>query len=470
MINALFMWVCLPVSWIYGEGQVALDVLISGGISFVLGVAIYAFTRHGNPQLRKREGYLIVTSGWLMLALTGTLPYIFSDSISNFGDAFFETMSGYSTTGATVLADIEALPKTILFWRSFTQWIGGMGVVVLTVAIFPILGIGGMQLFIAEAPGLSPDKIQPRIKETAKRLWFIYLGLTVAEMGCLYASGMSAFDAINHGLTTMATGGFSTKNAGIASFSSPLIHYILIFFMFLAGTNFTMLYFIFHGNAKKVLKNEEFIAYTVGAVTVSIIVALGVWWHTGYDVEYAFRMAMFHVISVVTTTGFVLEDYLGWGPFVLLIFVFLLFVGGSAGSTAGGVKVVRHIVLIKNSFLELRRQLHTSAIMLVRLHGKSVSEQITFNILAFVIIYILIFGAGALLLSLFGMDFVSALGASATCLGNVGPGLGVVGPAHTFAEVPLPSKWLLSFLMLLGRLELFTVLILFTSTFWRKGG
>ena len=318
--------------------------------------------------------------------------------------------------------------------------------------------------------GISPDKLQPRIKETAKRLWFIYVGLTFLETVLLRVGGMSWFDASNHALTTMATGGFSTKNAGIAAFSSPFIQYTITFFMLMAGINFTLLYFVLQGLYKNLLRNEEFLAYVLGCVCMSGVVMVGVLQSTDYEVEYAFRTALFHVVSIVTTTGYVMEDYSVWSPALLMLFMLLMFVGGSAGSTAGGVKVSRHIVLIKNSFLELYRQLHPSAVIPVRLHNKAISEHIAFNIVAFIIIYILLFGVGALLLSISGLDFLSAVGASATAIGNIGPGFGVVGPVSNFAGVPFLSKWLLTFLMLLGRLELFTVLILFTGAFWRKFG
>lgn len=469
VINAICMWLCVPVALYYAEGSAG-AILLSGGLCLGLGGGAFLLTRRANKQLKKRDGYLIVTTGWLILSLTGTLPYLFTGAISNFTDAFFETISGYTTTGASVLTNIEALPKGLLFWRSLTQWIGGMGVVVLAVAIFPILGIGGMQLFVAEAPGISPDKLQPRIKETAKRLWLIYVGLTFAEAMLLRIGGMSWFDACNHALTTMATGGFSTKNASIAAFSSPFIQYVITFFMLLAGTNFTILYFILKGAYKKVLRNEEFLTYVLGCFFVALLLMWGLFWSTGHGLESAFRTALFQVVSMVTTTGYVVEDYTLWSPVWVVLFVILMFVGGSAGSTAGGVKISRHIVLIKNSFLELRRQLHPLAVLPVRLHTKALSERITFNILAFIIIYILTFGVGVLMVSLFGMDFMSAVGASATSLANIGPGFGSVGPTDNFAHIAWPAKWVLTFLMLLGRLELFTVMILFTSAFWRKYG
>ena len=446
-------------------------IIFAAAVTCVSGALLWWLTRNregSNTELAKKDGYLIVTLGWLSMSFFGSLPYIFSGAIPDITNAFFETLSGYSTTGASILTDIESVHKGILFWRSLTQWIGGMGIIVLTVAILPILGIGGMQLFVAEAPGISPDKLQPRIKETAKRLWIIYMGLTVAETGLLWFGGMSFFDAINHGLTTMATGGFSTKNASIAAFGTPFIQYVIILFMFFAGANFTMTYLGLHGQFRKVLRNEEFRFYLVFSIVVSLIVGVVIY-SLGHDtVEKSFRDALFQVVSLVTTTGFVTHDYTAWTPVLTLLFFLLMFAGGSAGSTAGGVKLVRHIVLIKNSIMELKRQLHPSAIIPVRLNGNAVNREIVFNILAFIMIYILVFCVGSIFVAAFGIDFETSLGAVATCLGNIGPGIGSVGPTDNFAELPGVIKWFLAFYMLLGRLELFTVLMLFSPYFWRK--
>jgi len=459
---------CIPFSLSDHDGDWK-DILLSAWISSSFGAILLQTTRNRkNNELSKRDGYLIVVLGWLSMSLFGTLPYIVSGAIPNFTDAFFETLSGFSTTGATILEDIESVNKGILFWRSLTQWIGGMGIIVLAVAVLPILGIGGMQLFVAEAPGISPDKLQPRIKETAKRLWYIYLGLTATEFVLLWVSGMTFFDAINHALTTMATGGFSTHNDSIAAFSSPLIQYILILFMFLAGTNFTMTYFGLHGRFLKVLKNEEFRLYLGFCLLISLAVGLVVYGLGQDSWEQSFRDGAFQAVSIITTTGYITQDYTAWTPFVTVLFFILMFVGASAGSTAGGVKIVRHILLIRNSILELKRQIHPSAIIPVRFNGKAVSQDIIYNILAFIMIYILVFAMGSIAMALMGVDFVTAIGSVATSLGNIGPGIGSVGPVDNFAHLPTGGKWLLAFLMLLGRLELFTVLILFTPYFWRK--
>ena len=468
MLNGGFMLLCLPVSWYYHDGQWK-ALFFSGLLTLGVGFTAWILTRSKKSgQLKKRDGYLIVTLGWLSMSLCGSLPYIFSSEIPSLTDAFFETISGYTTTGASILNDIEKIGEGILFWRSLTQWIGGMGIIVLTVAILPILGIGGMELFVAEAPGVTPDKLKPRITDTAKRLWLIYLGLTGLEAILLKLGGMSYFDAINHSLTTMATGGFSTKQASIAYFSSPFVQYVIIIFMFLAGTNFTLTYFALHGKLRKVWENEEFRYYLKFTLVLAVLIASVVFFVSNDDLEKSFRDALFQLVSIVTTTGYVTADYTQWTFFLTIVFFMLMFIGASAGSTAGGVKVVRHVILLKNSLLELRRQLHPSAILPVRLNKKAVSAGITFNVMAFMIIYLMIFAGGSIVLAALGHDFLTSIGAVATCLGNIGPGIGAVGPMDNFASINPVGKWLLSFIMLLGRLEIFTVMILFTPYFWTK--
>ena len=468
MLNGGFMLLCLPVSIYYNDGDWH-ALLLSGVFTLLVGLIAYALTKkQANGGLKKRDGYLVVTMGWLGMSLFGTLPYLISQEIPFFTDAFFETLSGFTTTGASILSDIESMGKGILMWRSLTQWIGGMGIIVLTVAILPLLGIGGMQLFVAEAPGVTPDKLKPRITDTAKRLWLIYFGLTVFEAILLKIGGMNYFDSINHALTTMATGGFSTRNASVAYFSTPFIQYVIIIFMFLAGTNFTLTYFGLHGRMKKVWENEEFRFYFVFTAGFAVLVTIVVFLVTDNSFESSFRDSLFQIVSIVTTTGFVTADYTGWAPLVTVIFFMLMFVGASAGSTAGGVKVVRHIILLKNSLLELRRQIHPAAVLPVRLNKMAVSSEITFNVMAFMIIYFMVFAFGSILISALGYDFNTAVGAVATCLGNIGPGFGEVGPMDNFAFISIPGKWILAFLMLLGRLELFTVLILFTPYYWTK--
>jgi trk system potassium uptake protein TrkH len=468
------------VSAISADG-VTLELSLAGLFTLLMGSIMMLATRNHRKELNKREGYIVVAFGWIIMSLSGTLPYVMTGSVASFTDAFFETMSGYTTTGASVINNIEVLPYGVLFWRSLTHWIGGMGIIVLAIAILPLLGIGGMQLFAAEAPGPGGDKLHPRITDTAKRLWLIYFGYTAAETILLKVAGMSFFDAINHALSTLSTGGFSTKNASLAYWNDrPLIQYIVMLFMFLAGTNFVLSYFAFKGKVQKVIKDEEFKLYFKFIAIFTLVAAVLIYFRADVsrstvdhpmvfgEFESAFRHALFQVLAVVTTTGFVTADYTAWTPFLTVFFFGLMFLGGSAGSTAGGVKVVRHLVLIKNGFLEFNRALHPNAILPVRYNNKSVSKDIVFNILGFFILYMLLFIIGALVFSMFQIDFQSAIGLSASSLGNVGPALGDFGPVNNYSALPPLGKWWASFMMLLGRLELFTILILLTPFFWRK--
>jgi len=467
MIEGLFMFTGLPFSlYYYEEGSLAL--LYSGLITMFTGGVMWFSTRKHPGSIAKKEGYVIVSLTWIIISLFGTLPFIFSGAIPNFTNAFFETMSGFTTTGASILSDIEALPKGILFWRSMTHWIGGMGIIVFTVALLPILGIGGMQLYAAEMPGVTKDKLHPRITATAKRLWGIYVLFTVIETVMLMLGDMSFFDALCHSFGTMATGGFSTQNDSIASYS-PYIQYVIIVFMLLAGTNFTLHYFALHGQLRKVWKNEEMRYYLYllfgGSAVIAAVLAIN---HYGGDAESAIRISLFQVVSIITTTGYITDNYLLW-PGSMWFFVFLMmFVGGMAGSTGGGIKVVRQLLLLKNSLLELKRLIHPQAIIPVRMNGKVVSQDIIFKVMAFFLIYMFIMLIGSASLTFLGLDAQTAIGAAVATIGNIGPGIGDVGPVDNYNFIPYAGKWILSFLMLLGRLELFTVLILFSPAFWKK--
>ena len=481
LFNGGFILLATLFSFCYKDG-ITLELFLSGLSVLSVGVFMMLCTKGHTKDMNKREGYLVVTFGWIVMTLSGTLPYLFTGSIPNFSSAIFETISGYTTTGSTILNDVEILPEGVLFWRSLTHWIGGMGIIVLAIAILPLLGIGGMQLFAAEAPGLSADKLHPRITDTAKRLWLIYFGYTAAETLLLCVAGMSFFDALNHSMSTLSTGGFSTKNISISYWNdNPLVQYIIVLFMFLAGTNFVLSYFAFKGKISKIIQDEEFKLYCKFIIIFTFIVA-GIIYFNSYladsiifyhpvvlgELEASIRHSFFQVVAIVTTTGFVTADYTIWSPFLLVFFFGLMFLGGSAGSTSGGVKVVRHLVLIKNGFLEFKRTLHPSAILPLRYNNKSVSGQIVFNVLGFFILYMLSFILGSLGFAILGLDFESSIGVAASSLGNVGPALGNFGPANSFIEMPTLGKWWAAFLMLIGRLELFTVLIIFTPFFWRN--
>ncbi len=481
ILNGVFMLIAVPFS-IYHQEAAKFGILNAGIITVSIGLLLYFFNKPTSTNIQKKEGYLIVTLGWLTLSITGMLPYLFTGAIPNLTNAFFETLSGYSTTGSTILTDVESLPKGILFWRSATHWIGGMGIIVLTIAILPLLGIGGMQLFMAEAPGPSTDKLHPRISDTAKRLWLIYVVLTLTEFLLLKVAGMTWFDAINHAMATMSTGGFSTKNSSLAYYNAmPLVQYIVIAFMFIAGTNFVLTYFALKGKVRKIFQSEEFKYYFFGTILLTALIAILIIFYQDPNlvttiehpmvygkVESAIRHSLFQVISIVTTTGFVTADFTMWSFFATGIFFSLFFVGGSAGSTSGGVKIVRHIVMLKSSFLEFKKALHPNAIIPVRYDDKTVNQTIVFNIISFFIIYMFIFIVSSVVLTFFGLDFISALGAAASSLGNIGPAIGSVSPVDNYAHLSNGAKWFCSFLMLIGRLELFTVLILFSPFFWRK--
>ena len=476
LFNGGFMLLSSLVSFLYKDG-VTFEITLSSFLVLSLGALLMLSGRQYDKQIQKREGYLIVTLGWILMSLTGTLPFLVSGVISDFSASFFETMSGYTTTGASIIEDLEQVPYGILFWRSTTHWIGGMGIIVLAIAILPFLGIGGTQLFTAEAPGPGGDKLHPRITDTAKRLWMIYVFYTVLETFLLYFAGMTFFDAMNHAMSTLSTGGFSTKNNSIAFWNDqPLIQYIIMVFMFLAGTNFVLSYFGFTRKFQKIIQDEEFKMYFTFIVLFSVIITALLFFSDSAAIsnfnskglEITYRNALFQVLAVITTTGFVTADFTQWTPFLTIVFFGLMFLGGSSGSTAGGVKVVRHMLMIKSGFLEFKRALHPNAIIQARYNNKIVSDSISYNILGFFILYMLSFIIGSLGFGSMGIDFESAIGLSASTLGNVGPALGEFGPSNTYAALSSPGHWWASFLMLLGRLELFTVLILLTPFFWKK--
>jgi len=459
------MALTVPIALSYGDGD-AKALLQSAIIAILVGTIASIIFKSDKTQMGKREGFLIVTLSWIIFSVFGSLPFVLSGEIPSYTDAFFETMSGFTTTGASILTDIESLPHGLLFWRSMTQWLGGMGIIVLSIAIMPFLKLGNIQLFAAEVPGPTPDKLRPRIKDTAKRLWGIYIIFTAAETILLWAGEMDLFDAVCHSFTTMATGGYSTKNASIAAFSSPYIHYVITAFMIIAGTNFTLAYLGFHGKFKKIIKNEEFVFY-ISVLLIAIAISGSVlYFHHDHPLEESFRASAFQVVSIVTTTGYATANYCLWEPFLILFLFVLMFTGGSAGSTGGGIKMVRLLLLAKNSRQELRRLIHPNAVIPVRLNHKVVPQQLIYNVQAFMVFYLIITAFSAIIISIMGYDIVSSLSAVAATLGNIGPGMGAVGPVMNYAHFPVFGKWFLSFLMLLGRLELFTVLVLLQRSFY----
>ena len=423
-------------------------------------------------DLGPREGFGIVAFSWTSIAIFGALPYLFTGSIDGVVPAVFESMSGFTTTGATVIQDVEALSHGILLWRSLTHWLGGMGIIVLVIAILPFLGVGGMQLFRAEVPGPTTERLRPRVTQTAKLLWGVYLGLTGAQVLFYVIGGMGPFDAVNHAFATLATGGFSTKNASIAAFESRYLQYVTIAFMYMAGINFA-LHLRAASGRPLYAKDAEWRFYTALALLAALLLTGFNLSSPGYDwswldAERAFRDSLFQSVSIITTTGFVSADFEMWATVCVALIVALMFTGGMAGSTGGGVKIVRIQLLLKQTSIELRKQLHPKAVYVARLGRRVVREDVVANILGFVILYGLLVAGGTLVLSALGLDLLTAFGASAATVGNIGPGIGDVGATDNYGGLSVPVLLVLNFLMLVGRLEIYTVLLLFHPGVWRR--
>jgi len=462
------------VSWLYDESDV-IFCLQSAGLAVVIGLPIWFMSRKSR-KLRNRDGFIIVTFSWIITALAGALPFYISGAIPNFTDAFFEAMSGVTTTGASILGNqqtlphlqngIESLSHGLLFWRSFLQWIGGMGIILFTIAILPLLGVGGVQLFKAEVPGPVTDKLRPRVRETAKLLWIVYLGITVLETLLLGIAGMGWFDAVCHAFTTMPTGGFSTKNASIEAYNSGAIEYIIIIFMIIAGTNFSLHFRAISGNFNSHITDKEFKVYFSLIFFVTAIIFLRLALH-GEISEENFRASLFQTVSLVTTTGFSSADYEIWPYFVQCVLLCLMFIGGMGGSTGGGMKIIRVFVLFKYMALATQRMLHTKAIIPIRIGNRFISEDVISNTLGFFLFYVSIFIFTTVALTLMNVNLESAIGAAASAIGNIGPGLADFGPTDNYALLPDFGKWLLTFCMLLGRLEIFTIIVIFSRVFWK---
>jgi len=472
-IIGLSMLLPMLVSFIYSEANLSAYLYSMAGCLSV-SIPVWFFTRRSR-KLTIKDGFALVTFAWIVVAIAGSLPFYLTGAIPNYTDAWFESMSGVTTTGATIIGNvntlpnlengIESLPKGILFWRSFLQWIGGMGIIVFTIAILPLLGVGGVQLFKAEVPGPVADKIKPRVKETAKILWMVYVGFTVLQMTLLRLAGMPMFDAICHAFTTMPTGGFSTQNASIAAYNSPLIQYIIIFFMFVAGINFTLHFRAITGSFKSLFKDYELKVYIAIIIIATLLIFLSLSASNSDWSHDSFMISLFQTVSIITTTGFGTSDYELWPYFCQLALFILMFFGAMGGSTSGGMKLTRIILLIKYAGTETKRMLHSRAIIPLRIGERSISDDIVRNTLGFFLIYLFIFVLTALVLTTFDLDLISAFGAAASAVGNVGPAFGEFGPTDNYALLNPIGKWMLSFCMLLGRLEIFTILVLFTKSF-----
>jgi trk system potassium uptake protein TrkH len=456
----------IAISLYYKDGDFS-ALLVSFLITITAGGLLWKFTPR-DRELKTREGFAVVTFGWIFLAVFGTLPYLLTDFEISFTDAFFETMSGFTTTGATILTDVEALPHGVLFWRSLTHWLGGMGIIVMSLAILPMLGIGGMQLFKAEVPGPSVDKLQPRIQDTAKILWGVYFLLTCIETVLLKLGGMSVFDSLCHTFGTMATGGFSTKNAGIGFYQSAYIEYVITVFMILAGTNFALHYRVLKGRFRSYTDNSEFRFYFGVILFVTSFVFLDLLLRRIYGFSGAFQKAIFQVTSLMTTTGYHSADYEAWPVSSQLILIIVMFFGGCAGSTGGGIKIVRIYLIIKYGFMQFKKLIHPHAVIPIRMGHRPVPMEAISDILGYVLLYFSVLVVASILMSLMGLDLVTSVSTVISSLSNIGPGVGTIGPTENFAHIPGAGKWLLSFLMLAGRLEIYTVLVIFTRNFWIK--
>ncbi len=479
VIESVFMAIAMAVSFFYGDPDDG-AFLVSTILTLVAGWIGIAIGTGASSQVGEREGYVIVALVWVVFSAFGMLPYWLSGQIPSFTDAWFETMSGFSTTGATILDDIEVLSHGALFWRSMTQWLGGLGIIVLSLALLPMFGLGGMQLYAAEMNGISYEKLSPRIADTAKSLWITYILLTIAEVGLLWLEGMPIFDSICHSFTTVSSGGFSTKNMSIAFYASPIIEYTVAFFMLLAGVNFGLIILFFRGKPGRLWHDEETKWYlsAVGVVTAVLTIGLMVQWLMDSFVassneffshlEMAFREGLFTTIATMTSTGFGIADYMTWPPFLWVVVFFLMFTGASSGSTSGGMKWVRLMIFVKSGFAEFKRRIHPNAIVPVKLNGKPITQQTTNNVMAFVQFYLMILIVTVLIFCGTGVDFDESIGAAVSALGNIGPSIGQYGPAGTYALFPTTAKWVMTLVMLIGRLEIFTVLLLFTKALWKK--
>jgi trk system potassium uptake protein TrkH len=439
------------------------------GITVLSGLLLLAMTYGGKADvISGREGMAIVTFGWIAVGFFGALPFHFSGQFGPFVNAFFESVSGFTTTGASVLTNIEAVPRGLLFWRSFIQWLGGMGIIVLSVAILPFLGVGGMQLYKAEVPSPVPDKLRPRIRDTAMIMWKVYVLISLAEALLLLVGGMSLFDSLCHTFTTLPTGGFSTKNASMAHYNSVYFDSVVLVFMVLAGINFSLHYQMLRGKTLAFWQDAE-CRFFLGAVVLFMsLVSFDIYGDVYAGVGEALRYGAFQVVSIVTTTGFATADYETWPAMSKMILLICMFLGASAGSTGGGVKCLRVMLCLKFCYRELFALIHPHSVSHVKIGGRLVPEDVIRSVMGFLALYMGLFAVSAVILAGLGTDFVTAFSAVAATIGNIGPGFGQVGPVENYAAIPYLGKWLLIWCMLLGRLEIFTVIILLVPEFWRK--
>lgn len=466
-LEGMMFLVCAFVSFLYKESDYIYFIyttLINAGVGSVL----LFLGRKAENIVTRRDGYCIVAFTWLLFTAFGMLPFYISGSIPNISDAFFETMSGFTTTGASILDNIESLSHGMLFWRSFTQWIGGLGIVFFTIAILPIFGVGNQVLFSAEATGVTHDKIHPKISKMAKGLWMVYLVLTIAEAVLLCFGGMDVFDAICHSFASTATGGFSTKQSSVAFWNSAYIEYVITIFTLMASLNYSLYFLILKGKGFRWLRDAEtkYFLWSVGIVTMIITGAL--YFINGYGLELAFRRAFFQVVTIHTSCGFATDDFCTWPTFTLMLILYIMFAGGCTGSTAGGIKSMRLLIIVQNVKNEFKRLMHPKAVLPVKVNNQSVSSSTISTVNTFAMLYLICTFVGSFIFMVLGLDMSEAIGLSVSSMGNVGPGFGSFGPAYSMSALPEVGKWVCSFLMLIGRLELFGILLMFAPSFWEK--
>ncbi|MBR6116248.1 MAG: TrkH family potassium uptake protein [Paludibacteraceae bacterium] len=481
LIESLFMLVPTVTAYLYENSDLGAWIVTT--VLTMLGGLVFLLVGKGaQKRVGEREGYVIVSAVWIVFSLFGMLPFWLSGALPTLADCWFETMAGFTTTGATVCADVESMSQSLLLWRALMQWVGGLGIIVLSVAILPMFGLGGMQLYSAEVTGVSYEKLSPRIADTAKHMWVTYILLTVGQTVLLYLEGMPHFDAICHSMSTISTGGFSTRNNSMIDYNAA-IQWTTAVFMFLSGMNFTQLIYLFRGHPGKIFNDEETRWYSIAVLVATVFLSLGLFIHYGLEhdfrqfrfayetlemTERALRKGFFMVCSAMTSTGFAASDYMTW-PKLLWVFVFfMMFTGAASGSTAGGIKWVRIGIFAKSAMTELKRRIHPNAVIPVRFNGRTVNEQTTSNVMAFMFFYIVIIILASLIFCASGVNFDEAIGTAVSGIGNVGVSIGQFGPLGSYVDYPTTAKWTMTAVMLIGRLEIFTVLLLFSKALWRK--
>lgn len=457
----------IGVALVYGETGVLLSFIIPMAASWIFAFLMLYFGRKKSTNLSTRSSFVIVALAWIFASLFGAVPFYFSGTIPSLTDAVFESVSGFSTTGATILQEIETLPRSINLWRCQTHWLGGMGIVALTVALLPLLGVGGFQLIKAETTGPEKGKFTPKIANTAKVLWFIYLGLTILQTILLRIAGMDFVDSLSHAFATLGTGGFSTRNASIGSYNSAAIDIICTIFMILASVNFTLYFMLFTGKLSDVKKNSELKAF-IWILFVSILLVTLFELRRYGSFFTSLRYSSFQIASIISTTGFATDDYTTWFPASQAIIFALFFIGGCSGSTAGGVKVVRWVVLFKQVKNEIQRMLHPHGIFTIQLDDRVSRKDVVFSVASFFLLYFILLAATTFFASLFGIDLLTSFSGALSMVGNVGPAFNLLGPSYNYSLLPVAVKWWYCFAMLAGRLEFYTMMIFFFPAYWKK--